>query len=83
MKRWVNEGVKGLDDKSRARKAPRVVTMEIANDIAAGGRETDRLVAVLRPNGLLYYFIGVAPEREFNRYESLFEDMIASVRFNY
>ena len=59
------------------------MTMEIANDMAAGGRETDRLVTVLRPNGLLYYFIGVAPEREFNRYESLFEDMIASVRFNY
>lgn len=33
LKRWVNEGVKGLDDKSRARKAPRVVTMEIANEI--------------------------------------------------
>jgi len=33
LKRWVNEGVKGLDDKSRARKAPRVVTLEIANEI--------------------------------------------------
>jgi hypothetical protein len=56
--------------------------MEISNDTAAGGRETDQLVTVLRPDGLLYYFIGVAPEREFNRYESLFNDMIASVRFN-
>jgi len=58
------------------------MTMEIANDTAASGRETDRVVTVLRPNGLLYYFIGVAPEREFNRYESTFDDMIASVRFN-
>lgn len=33
LKRWVNEGVKGLDDKSRARKAPRKVTLEIANEI--------------------------------------------------
>jgi transposase len=33
LKRWVNEGVKGLDDTSRARKAPRVVTLEIANEI--------------------------------------------------
>lgn len=33
LKRWVKEGVKGLDDKSRARKAPRVVTLEIANEI--------------------------------------------------
>jgi hypothetical protein len=57
------------------------ITMEIANETSAG-RETDKLVTVLRPNGLLYYFIGVAPEREFNRYDSLFEDMITSVRFN-
>ena len=56
------------------------MTMEIANETSAG-RETDKLVTVLRPNGLLYYFIGVAPEREFNRYDSLFEDMMASVRF--
>jgi DNA-directed RNA polymerase specialized sigma24 family protein len=33
LKRWVNEGVKGLSDKSRARKAPRVVTLDIANEI--------------------------------------------------
>jgi transposase len=33
LKRWVEEGVKGLDDKSHARKAPRVVTLEIANEI--------------------------------------------------
>src|SRR5258708_4809497 len=33
LKRWVKEGVKGLDDKSRARKAPRVVLMENANEI--------------------------------------------------
>jgi hypothetical protein len=33
LKRWVQEGVKGLDDKSHARKAPRVVTLEAANEI--------------------------------------------------
>jgi transposase len=33
LKRWVQEGVKGLDDKSHARKAPRKVTLEIANEI--------------------------------------------------
>jgi putative transposase len=33
LKRWVEEGVKGLEDKSRARKAPRVVTLDIANEI--------------------------------------------------
>lgn len=58
------------------------ITMEISNDTAAGGRETDKLITVLRPNGLLYYFIGVAPDRDFNRFEPLFQDMIESVRFN-
>lgn len=58
------------------------LAMDISNDTAAGGREADRLVTVLRPNGLLYYFIGVAPDRDFNRYEPAFRDMIASVRFN-
>jgi putative transposase len=33
LKRWVQDGVKGLDDKSHAPKAPRVVTLEIANEI--------------------------------------------------
>jgi hypothetical protein len=58
------------------------ITMDITNDSPIGGRETDWLVTVLRPDGLLFYFIGVAPQREFNRYEPTFEDMIASVRFN-
>jgi hypothetical protein len=30
LKRWVAEGVRGLEDKSHARKTPRVVTLEIA-----------------------------------------------------
>jgi len=33
LKRWVKEGVKGLEDKSHARKTPRKVTLEIANEI--------------------------------------------------
>ena len=33
LKRWWQEGVKGLDDKSHARKAPRKVTLEVANEI--------------------------------------------------
>ena len=33
LKRWVEEGVKGLEDKSHARKTPRVVTLDIANEI--------------------------------------------------
>ncbi len=33
LKRWVKEGVKGLDDKSHARKAPRVATLDMVNEI--------------------------------------------------
>jgi len=33
LKRWVQEGVKGLDDKSHARKAPRGTTLEVMNEI--------------------------------------------------
>ena len=33
LKRWWQEGVKGLDDKSHARKVPRKVTLEVANEI--------------------------------------------------
>jgi transposase-like protein len=33
LKRWIEEGVKGLEDKSCARKAPRVMTLAIANEI--------------------------------------------------
>jgi hypothetical protein len=58
------------------------MTIELANDSPDGGRETDWLVTVLRPDGLLHYFVGVAPQREFSRYEPTFEQMIASIRFN-
>jgi len=57
------------------------LSMELSNDSPLGGRETNWLVTVLRPNGMLYYFIGVAPQREFNRYKATFEQMIESVRF--
>src|SRR5438105_3965702 len=33
LKRWWQEGVKGLDDKSHTRKAPRKVTLEVTNEI--------------------------------------------------
>jgi len=39
-------------------------------------------VSVLRPDGLLYYFVGVAPERDFSRYKPTFDQIVASVRFN-
>ncbi len=52
----------------------------LSNDSPAGGREIDWLVTVLRPEGLVY-FVGVAPEPDFDEYESVFQSMIGSVRF--
>jgi putative transposase len=33
LKRWIDEGVWGLDDKSRARKGPRKITLDVMNEI--------------------------------------------------
>ena len=57
------------------------MVLELANDSPIGGTETDRLVTVLRPNGLLRYFVGVAPQREFRNYQPTFDRIVASVRF--
>jgi len=53
----------------------------LSNASPAGGRETDWLITVLRPEGLVY-FVGVAPESEYDQYErGAFEPMLNSVRF--
>ena len=59
----------------------RGLSTEVSNESPAGGRETDWIVTVLRPDGLLYYFVGVAPNSDYNRYNSAFEDIVDSVRF--
>jgi Zn-dependent protease with chaperone function len=55
--------------------------MEASNQSPAAGRETDWIVTVFAPDGLLYYFVGVAPQNEFSKYSRTFEDVIESVRF--
>jgi len=57
------------------------LSTELSNDSPAGGRETNWLVTVLRPDGVLDYFVGVAPQDEFRNYQYAFEDIIDSVRF--
>ncbi len=52
----------------------------LTNDSPVGGRETDWLVTVLRPEGLLY-FVAVAPESEYRDYDRAFQVMLNSVRF--
>ena len=46
-----------------------------------GQTETDALVTVEHPQGL-FYILCIAPESDFRRLESTFEDMLKSIRFN-
>jgi hypothetical protein len=50
------------------------------NESPVGGRETDWLVTVLRPEGLVY-FVFVAPEQEFTGYQRAFGTILDSVAF--
>jgi predicted Zn-dependent protease len=58
------------------------LSMELVNESPTGARERDWVVTVMDPDGLLYYFVGVAPERDFFEYERAFEQVISSFRFS-
>jgi hypothetical protein len=53
----------------------------LSNDspITGGSRETDWLITLPRPDGLVF-IVFTAPEREFQSYESTFQQMLRSVR---
>lgn len=57
----------------------RALSTYLSNESPLGGRETDWLVTVERPDGLLY-IVFAAPEREFQAYEGAFHEMLRSVR---
>jgi beta-barrel assembly-enhancing protease len=81
--RQSNPNMRVISSNSRTRvDGMAAVVTELENDSPIGGTEVDRVVAVMVPDGLIYYFIGVAPEREFDQYVQAFDDVIASVRFN-
>jgi beta-barrel assembly-enhancing protease len=65
---------------TRVSGQPGLIT-EASNQSPAGGRETDWIVTTLRPDGTLQYFVGVAPQSEFNDYSLAFEDIVDTVRF--
>jgi len=52
----------------------------LTTDSPLGGRETNWLVTVQRPEGLLF-IVFVAPDRDFQNYEDTFQAMLYSVRF--
>jgi len=59
----------------------RALSTYLSNDSPSGGRETNWLITVDHPEGLLF-LVFTAPEREFQGYESVFRQMLYSVRIN-
>ena len=52
----------------------------LSNASPAGGQETDWVVTVLRPAGLVY-FVCVAPQSVYDNYDKTFSSILDSVRF--
>ena len=50
------------------------------NESPAGGTETDWLITLLRPQGLVY-FLCVAPQKDYEKYDQTFSTILDSVRF--
>jgi len=53
----------------------------LSNVSPAGGQETDWVVTVLRPEGLVY-FVCVAPQSAYANYDKTFSSILDSVRFS-
>ena len=51
----------------------------LSNASPMGGEETDWLITVLRPDGLLY-FVCVAPQAEYDNYDKTFVAILDSLR---
>ena len=54
----------------------------LSNASPAGGQETDWVVSVLRPEGLVY-FVCVAPQSSYDNYDKTFSSILDSVRFTH
>jgi hypothetical protein len=58
----------------------RALSTDLSNESPLGGRETDWLVTIQRPEGLLF-IVFVAPDGDFQSYNHTFRVMLDSVRF--
>lgn len=58
----------------------RALSTFLINDSPSGGQEYDWLVTLMHSEGVLF-FVGVAPERDFDEYERVFQAMLDSLRF--
>ncbi len=52
----------------------------LSNDSPAGGSETDWVLTVMRPEGVLA-FVCVAPQKSYSSYDKTFSTILDSVRF--
>jgi Zn-dependent protease with chaperone function len=52
----------------------------LSNDSPVGGQETDWVISTLRPEGLVY-FVCVAPQSAYDKYDKAFSAILDSVRF--
>jgi beta-barrel assembly-enhancing protease len=74
----------------RTTREPKPVTVNgehalstyLRNDSPVGGQETDWVVTVLRPEGLVY-FVFVAPEPEFKNFSEAFAKILDSIQFKH
>jgi beta-barrel assembly-enhancing protease len=71
--------VAGAAQSVRVGGANGLLTM-LRGDSPFGGVETDAVVTVVRPHGL-FYLIWISPEKDYNRVESSFRQMLNSLKF--
>jgi Zn-dependent protease with chaperone function len=57
------------------------VSVRMTSESPLGGLETDWLVTVVRPEGILY-FVCAAPASEYDNYDAIFQKFISSVRLS-
>lgn len=69
----------GGQRQARVNGQPALVTT-LSNQSPMGGRETDMLVTVNHPQGLLY-LIFISPANEFSKVQGVYEQMLSSMRF--
>jgi beta-barrel assembly-enhancing protease len=79
--RLSNQGMRIIRSPENIRvNGQRALSTDFSNDSPLGGRETNWLVTVPRPEGLLF-FVFVVPDAEFQNYNHTFRVMLDSVRF--
>src|SRR5208283_248580 len=73
-----NEGLRTLrESREVTLNGERGLSTYLKNDSPVGGQEADWLITVMRPEGLVY-FVSVAPQQEFSRFQSTFEAILNS-----